>query len=152
MTYRLPPPAYSEVIEPDGKMKRPWLEFCNGLWVGDTGTPSEGSGSWTPTFTGLTEVGGAATITGRVFKISQQIAYFWARVVPVTNTSSVLGTTYINNLPLDVISHGACVAVVEDITSGAANGIVEPSFNRIYTPTWTNITSPITIVGTIEAR
>lgn len=133
-------------------MKRPWLEFLNGLWVGDTGTPSSGTGSWTPTFTGLTEVGGAATITGKVFKFSQQLAYFWARIVPVTNTSSTLGTTYINNLPLDVLSFGACIAVVENITGGSASGIVEPTNNRIYTPSWTTVTSPITISGTIEAR
>lgn len=151
MTYRLPPPAYDVVIEPDGKMKRSWLEFLNGLWVGDTGTPATGTGSWTPTFTGLTEVG-TAIMTGKVFKFSQQLAYFWARIVPTTNTSSVLGTTYINNIPLDVLSFGSCSAVVENITGGAALGIADPVTNRVYCPTWTNITSPITICGTIEAR
>jgi len=132
-------------------MKRPWLEFLNGLWVGDTGTPAVGSGSWTPTFTGITEVG-TATKTGKVFKFSQSLAYFWVRIIPGTNTSSVLGTTYINNLPLDILSFGACTAVVENITGGAAPGIAEPTTNRIYTPTWTTVTSAITICGTIEAR
>ena len=133
-------------------MTRPWLEFLNGLWVGDTGTPATGSASWTPTFTGLTEVGGAATITGKVFKFSQQIAYFWVRIVPVTNTSSTLGTTYVNNFPLNVISFGSCAAVVENITGGAGLGIAEVTNNRIYTPTWAGVTSPITISGTVEAQ
>lgn len=152
MTYRLPAPAYSEVIEKDGKMKRPWLEFLNGLWVGDTGTPDSGSSAWVPKFTGLTETGGSAVITGKVFKLSQQIAYFWVRIVPVTDTSSVLGTTYVNNIPLDIISYGSCTAVVENITGGAGVGIAEVNNNRIYTPTWTTIAAPITISGTIEAK
>lgn len=152
MTYRLPPPAYAEIVGPDKKMTRQWLEFLNGLWVGDTGTPATGSGSWTPTFTGLTEVGGAAAKTGKVFKFSQQLAYFWVRIVPVTNTSSVLGTTYINNLPLDILSFGSCVATVENITSGAALGIADPNTNLIYTPSWTTVPGPITISGTIEAK
>lgn len=152
MTYRLPPPAYSEVIEKDGKLTRPWLEFLNGLWVGDTGTPATGATSWTPTFTGLTEVGGSATKTGKVFKVSQQLAYFWVRIVPVTNTSSVLGTTYVNNFPLDILSFGSCTAVVENITGGAGLGVAEPSTNRIYTPAWTAITSPLTVSGIIEAK
>lgn len=152
MTYRLPPPAYSEVVGQDNKMTRPWLEFLNGIWVGDTGTPALGSSSWTPTFVGLTEAGGAATKTGKVFKISQQLAYFWVRIVPVTSTSSTLGTTYVSNLPLDVLSFGGCSVVVENITGGSAIGIADPSNNRIYTPTWTTVTSPITISGIIEAR
>ncbi len=132
-------------------MTRPWLEFLNGLWVGDTGTPALGSGSWIPTFTGLTEVG-VAVKTGKVFKISQQLAYFWVRIVPGTNTSSTLGTTYVNNIPLDILSFGSCTAVVENITGGAGIGIAEVTNNRIYTPTWAGVTQPITISGTIEAR
>lgn len=130
-------------------MKRAWLDFVNGLWVGDTGTPATGTASWTPTFTGLT---GAATITGKVFKLSQQLAYFWVRIVPATTTSSTLGTTYVDNFPLDVLSFGACTATVENIVGGAASGIIEPIANRIYTPTWAAVASAITISGTIEAR
>lgn len=121
-----------------------WLIFFNSIFSGD---PGQG---WTPTFSGLTEVGGAATITGKIFQLSQSLVLFSARIVPATNTSAVAGTTYINNFPFTANGDGICFAVSGNLGSNA--GMVSASDNRIYVPTWTTVTVPLSIIGIVEAN
>lgn len=140
-----PPPLYNAIAEEgDGIATVPWSLFFNQLYVGDTGTP------WTPTFTGLTEVGGSADITGTYYKISQALTYFSIVITPVTNTSSTAGSTYVNNFPLNITKDGACSAVGGVL--GLLPGMVQASTDRIYPPSWTTATVPVTISGIIEAR
>lgn len=139
-----PPPIYEKLTGEDRKALLPWVLFFNQMFNGDSGT------DWTPTFVNLTEVGGAATITGRFYKISQYISYFRATVTPVTNTSAVAESTYISNYPLTFSGDGICFAVRGGAGSNA--GHIISSTNRIYVPAWTTVTSPIHIIGIGEAR
>lgn len=153
MTTIKEPPIYQPMIDPPdpkdpesftGIATLAWILFFNQLFIGDTGT------SWTPTFTNLTVVGAAPTITGVYYKISQSLVYFRAKIVPGTNTSSTAGTTYINNFPLSMIGDGACIAVSGLL--GGTPGMCDQASNNIYVPAWTTVTVPLSIVGIVEAR
>lgn len=131
------------MVDEEGIATLPWILFMNQLFTGDTGT------IWTPTFTSLTQVG-VPTITGKYYKIGQNLCYFAVRIVPATSTSCTAGTTYIDNFPLTVLGDGACLAVSGLLGSSA--GQVEQGTNRIYPPAWTAVTVPLTIVGFAEVR
>jgi len=134
------PPQTEEVVDENKFPTLSWLAFFDGLSNGDTGT------IWTPTFVGLTETG-TATKTGVYYRISSKLAYFRILITPATDTSAVAGTTYCNNFPLTIASAGASVTC-SSFTAAVAG--ITPSDKRIYTATWTAITSPITIVGLME--
>jgi hypothetical protein len=137
------PPIIEPVIEQDGKARLPWILFFNQTYQGDLGT------AWTPNFVDLTEVGGDATITGRYYQITKGLAFFRIDIDPATNTSAVAGTTYVDNLPLQVNANGVCASVSG--TSGGALGVVRSSDGRIYVPAWTTVTDVVTILGIVEA-
>lgn len=136
------PPSFDPVVQDNGKVNLSWLLYFNNLSDGDVGQ------SWVPTFTGLTEVGGAATITGAYYQILKRLCFFRFTITPVTNTSSVSGTTYVDNFPLISSNNGFCVAITG--TTGSALGTVISSSNRIYMPSWSLITTPITVIGFVE--
>lgn len=138
-----PPPTRNPLADDDGVLTMPWLVYFNQLQNGDAGT------SWTPTFVSLTEVGGSATITGRYYKISQYICYFNILVTPVTNTSATAGTTYVDNFPLEAFNNGICASASANLGGGL--GMVNAANNRIYVPGWTTVTTPINIIGIVEA-
>jgi len=138
-----PPPITNPVVDENQVATMPWVLFYNQLFTGDAGT------SWTPTFTSLTETG-TATITGRYYKLSQYLCYFNVTVTPATDTSAVAGTTYINNFPLTASANGICFAVSGNL--GTNSGMVVASNNRIYVPTWTAVTVPVTVIGLVEAN
>lgn len=133
------PPITEIMMEQNGLPRIPWILFYNSLFEGDGGTV------WTPTFSGLTEVG-TATIAGRYFRINQRICLFFVTITPGTNTSSVAATTYISNFPLTFVYDSVCLV---STGSGAVQAIggIRASDNRIYTPTWTTVTTPLTVVG-----
>lgn len=138
-----PPPIIDILTEDNGKARLPWILFFNQMYQGDLGT------AWTPTFQNLTEVGGDATIVGRYYQITKGLAYFRIDVTPVTNTSAVAGTTYVDNFPLAASANGVCASVSG--TGGGALGIVRASDSRIYVPAWTTVTDTVTILGMVEA-
>lgn len=117
-----------------------WLAFFDSISAGDAGT------TWTPTFTGLTEVGGAATITGTYYRLSQKICFFKIVITPVTNTSATLGTTFCNNFPLTIRGANAVTTV-----SGFTASVAGANSTGIYAATWAAITTPVTLTGIIEA-
>lgn len=137
------PPTRKPLTENDGVLALPWLLFFNQCFNGDAGTP------WTPKFQNLTEVGGAATITGRYYRISQYLCYFNILVTPATNTSAVAGTTFIDNFPLTPSGNGICASLANNLGGGL--GMVNAATNRIYVPSWGTVTTPINIVGIVEA-
>ena len=137
------PPTRNPLTENKGELTMPWLLFFNQMFNGDAGTV------WTsPTFQNLTQVG-TATITGRYYQISQFLCYFNVLVTPGTNTSAVAGTTYIDNFPLTTNANGICLTVSNILGGGL--GMVNASNNRIYVPSWTTVTTPINIIGIVEA-
>lgn len=137
------PPINEPIIDRDGNMSLSWILFFNQITIGDTGT------EWTPNFVGLTQTG-TATFSGLYYKINQRLTFFRAVVTPATDTSAVVGVTYIDNFPLNISFNGACLATSGTIGSSA--GSVVASSQRIYMPAWTSITVPVTITGLIEAR
>lgn len=141
MTLPLLPPKTEPVVDKEKFMTLPWLIFQDQLADGDSGT------TWTPTFIGLTEVG-TATKTGIYYRISKKLVYYRIVITPGTNTSAVNGTTYCNNFPLTMSANGANITC-SDFTAAVAGSV--SSNNRIYTATWSLITTPITIVGIAEA-
>jgi hypothetical protein len=143
VTLRQPPPIQNAMIDESGVATLPWVLFFNGVYSGDNGT------DWTPAFTSLTETG-TATFTGKYYKINDIVTYFTAVITPGTNTSSVAGTTYINNFPLSILSDGTCFAVAGNAAAGPGAAI--RSSGRIYTPAWTSVTVPVTVSGLILAR
>lgn len=144
-TVKAPPiyaPLTDDIKNPVASL--PWILYFNSLFTGDTGT------DWLPTFINLTVVGAAPTVTGRTYKISGSLIYFSVRIVPGTNTSSVAGSTYINNFPLILKGDGACLAVSGLL--GAPGGMCDMASNNIYVPAWTTVTVPLTVVGIVEAN
>lgn len=137
------PPTRKPLTENKGELTMPWLLFFNQMYNGDAGTV------WDPTFVNLTEVGGAATISGRYYRISQFLCYFNVRVLPATNTSAVAGTTYIDNFPLTINAPGFCLNVSNNL--GGALGMANSTNNRIYVPDWTTLTTPVNVIGIVEA-
>lgn len=138
-----PPPIYEKLSGSDGKSTLPWILFFDQIFNGDSGI------DWTPTFTNLTEVGGA-TIEGRYYRLSQYITFFRVKITPSTSTTSTAASTYIDNFPLTFSSDGFCVAVRGGEGSNA--GHIVSSTNRIYTPAWTAVTVPLYVLGIGEAR
>jgi len=137
-----PPPTRNPLTEKGGELTMPWLLFFNQAYNGDAGT------DWTPTFVSLT-TSGTPNITGRYYRVSQYLCYFNVLVTPATNTSAIAGTTYIDNFPLTTYSNGVCLTVSNNLGGGL--GMVNATNNRIYTPTWTTVTTPINILGFVEA-
>jgi len=139
-----PAPITQQIVDSSGLPTLPWVTFFNQTFLGDAGQ------AWTPNFVSLTQVGGNATITGRFYRVSRYLVYFRVDVTPVTSTSAVAGTTYIDNLPLAPTSNGFCTIVAG--TTGGAIGIVRASDNRIYVPAWTAVTGTVTVLGICEAQ
>lgn len=142
MSLPLLPPKTEPLTDDDKFTTLNWLAFFDTLANGDTGT------AWTPTFVGLTETG-TATKTGRYFRISKTLAYFRIVITPATDTTAVNGTTYCDNFPLLISQAGVCVTLSG--FTAAVSGCTA-SDKRIYTASWTTITSPITLVGLLEVR
>lgn len=144
--FTAPPVGDAVTDKESGLVTLPWMIFFNALFSGDPGQ------AWTPSFTGLTEVGGAVTVTGKSFQLSQSLVLFSASIVPATggNSSAVAGTTYINNFPFTAAGDGICFAVSGNL--GSNSGMVSATDNRIYVPAWTTVTVPLTIIGIVEAN
>lgn len=138
----VPPKTEPLVDKKDSFATLNWLVFFDQLADGDSGT------TWTPTFVGLTEVG-TATKTGVYYRISKKLVYYRIVITPGTNTSATNGTTYCDNFPLTMTANGANVSCSG--FTAAVSGTTS-SDKRIYTGTWTNITTAITIVGIVEVQ
>jgi hypothetical protein len=121
-----------------------WLAFFSDLFNGDQGT------DWIPTFVSLGSTG-TPTITGRYYRIGQNLVFFRIRIVPATNTTSTAATTYCDNFPLSFSSDSVCLV---SAGSGAVQGIggIRSADKRIYPPGWSASTETLTILGFAEAR
>lgn len=140
MTIPLVPPKTEPVVGNDKFATLPWLVFFDQVATGDGGT------RWTPTFVGLTETG-TATKTGVYYRISSRLVFFRIVITPATDTSATAGTTYCDNFPLVIANAGFSVSL-SDYTAGVAG--FTSSNRRIYTVSWSALTTPVTIVGIVE--
>ncbi|CAB5212903.1 hypothetical protein UFOVP191_65 [uncultured Caudovirales phage] len=133
------PPKTETMVDDDSFPTLNWLSFFEGLSTGDLGAV------WTPTFTGLTEVG-TATKTGVYYRITNKLAFFRIVITPATNTTAVAGTTYCNNFPLSIAAQGL-VATISSYTAAVSGATTD---KRIYTASWAAVTTPITLIGLLE--
>jgi len=117
----------------DGRVKKSWFIYFNTLADGDQGT------DWTPVATNLT---GTNTLVGKYFRNAGFID-LWITVDTSTTSGSTLGSTYFE-LPFDVTVASACDVVY---ASTVVQGIIDPSTNRLFSPTWSTSN-----VVTITAR
>ena len=135
-----PAPITQAVVDQTGLPTLPWTLFFNQNFTGDTGN------NWDVNFIGLT---GNAEASGRYYRISQSLVYFTINIIPDGNTSAVSGTTYVDNFPLTFSGNGFNTVVSGD--AGGAVGINRASDKRIYVPTWTDVSAPLTVIGLVEA-
>lgn len=131
-------PIADKVLDDNGKLRPSWVVYFSELNRGDIGT------TWNPTIVNLTSVG-TPTITG-VYYQNYGFTDFSIKIVPATNTSSTLGSTTIA-VPFGVAADKA----VEVVTgTSVAFGTIASSSKTIFLPTWSLITSPITISGRVK--
>lgn len=136
------PPLYDVIINDDKKANLNWTIFFQGVSDGDVGT------DWTPTFVNLT-TSGSPTATGRYYQISKYLTYFKVLISPNGgNSSATAGSTYIDNFPLPFGGDGIVFAVSGNLGDGP--GQIVASSNRIYVPSWSAVTLPLTIIGICE--
>lgn len=102
-------------------------------------------GTYTPVATNLTEVGGAATITGFYTKKGNEV-YFQITVTPVTNTSATANSTYFTS-PFGVLRASTCQAVGLNSTTSLGVGRIDDTNERIYVPSWTTEVGQVVITG-----
>lgn len=133
------PPITDIMIEQNGKARLPWILFFNSLFEGD------GGNAWTPQFTSLGSTG-TPTITGTYYRINQRVCVFFITITPATDTTSTATTTYVGNFPLQFTNNGVCFASTGDGAVQAIGGI-RANDNRIYTPAWSSVTTPLTVFG-----
>jgi len=133
-------PTYEVLAEDDGKAKLTWLLFFQLLASGDPGT------AWQPVVTNLTSVGTPA-ITGAYYE-NQGFTDFWVNIIPTTSISGTAGSIYID-LPFTVSVDAPCFGVA-GLTSGI--GAVDSVSKRIYPPTFSALTIPLTITGRVLSQ
>jgi len=131
-------PIADKVLDDSGKLRPTWVEYFSSRDRGDIGI------TWNPTVTNLTSVG-TPTITG-VYYQNLGFTDFAVKIVPGTNTSSVLGTTTI----VTPFSTVADVPVFAIAGNGVFVGILNAASKTIFLPTWTTVTLPITITGRVK--
>jgi hypothetical protein len=136
------PPKTEPIVDNEKFPTLDWLAYFEGQAAGDFGT------TWTPVFTGLTEVG-VATKTGTFYRLSNKLAYFRIVITPTTSTTAVAGTTYCDNFPLQITA--ASFSTTCSGSTAAVAGITSAD-KRIYTAAWTALVNPITITGFLEVR
>ena len=136
-----PAPITNPVVDESGRPTLPWVLFFNQTFEGDAGE------EWTPNFVGLT--GSTTSVTGRFYRLSQYLTYFTINITPSGATTSTAGSTYIDNFPLNITGDGVNAAVSSNI--GGTLGMNTSATNRIYTPAWSGVSAPLTVVGIVEA-
>jgi hypothetical protein len=109
-----------------------------------------GSGTWTPTFTGLTVVNGTggATYAGK-YHIEGNM-FFWEVSITVTGSCTTSsaggGATYFGGIPITgTPAVNFCTAMFENGTTTIGTGIV--SVTNAYLPAWAATNSTVLIYG-----
>jgi len=110
------------------------------------------NGTWTPSFTNLTETTatGVITKTGRYSRIGRTVFYQITISCTLTSTTaSVAGTTYCD-LPITAVQNDV-VSVANGTTKiGLSSGFLEASTSRCYPSSWTATGNTIILSGKYE--
>jgi hypothetical protein len=101
-------------------------------------------GTFTPTLSSWTNVGGAPTVTGYYVKVGSIVTII-IYIVPVTSSASVAGTSTITGLPYTATDKGVALTTDNNVTS-YGTGLVTGT--TIYPPNITATNAGITITAT----
>jgi hypothetical protein len=109
-------------------------------------------GTWTPTFTNLTEVlgGGSVVKDGRYSRIGRTI--FFTITITTTGgatTASTAATTYCD-LPINPAYGDTCSTVNGTTNLAIGDGVVDATNDRLYPASWTATSNTIIISGKYE--
>ena len=138
-----PAPIADRITDATGKASPAWTMFFNQLSEGDQGD------KWTPEFENLTVLG-TPKLEAYYFRLNGIFTYFAVTITPSVSVSATAVSTYIKNFPLTLRRDGACFAVSGG--AGSIAGMCVASNNRIYIPALNNVTTPITVLGLVEAN
>ncbi len=134
-------PFGAQVLNKDGLMSQPWQGYF-------TARQERNIKPWVPSFVNLT--GGDVVVSG-YWTVSERLLSFSVRVTPTTNTSSVLGSTYFD-LPFSSLADGAALAFNTSTKSLLGAAFIEAGSSRVYLPSWSTITAPIGISGSVQIK
>lgn len=132
-------PIAEKLVDEEIKVKPVWANYFDSIVQGDVGT------SFAPNITALTATG-TPTISG-VYYQNQGFTDFYIKIVPGTDTSSILGTTFCK-LPFRVTADAGGFAVSG---TGAVPCAINAAAAIVYFPTWTNIAVPVTVSGRVNS-
>lgn len=109
-------------------------------------------GTWTPTFTNLTEVlgGGSVIKEGRYSRIGRTI--FYTVTISTTGgatTASTAASTYCD-LPVAAAYGDSCSTINSTTNLSVGNGVLDATNDRIYPASWTATSNTIIISGKAE--
>lgn len=137
-------PLYDRLIDEQDKANLNWTIFFQNLSNGDAGQ------DWDPVIQNIGVVG-TPIVTGRLYQISKYLCYFTVVIDPNGgNTTSSVGTTYVENFPLPFAGDGVVFAVSGNLGDGP--GMVVGNSGRIYPPSWSSVSVPITLIGICEVE
>lgn len=106
-------------------------------------------GTFTPTFTGLTIVLGAGSVsyTGSYTRIGRQV-FVEINVIPIDGATvqSVAGTSVCDNLPYTVSRKSASLHASDNAVASLGNGIFYDAHNG-YTPAWSAHSNTVHVSG-----
>lgn len=116
------------------------------------GWASYSSGTWTPTCTGMTVVGGPPVYTGFWYQIGHLV---FTRIVLNPNggtMASTLGVTWIDNLPFSVAMniYGIGIVLNESSLLPVGTAVFMGSTFQLYLPTWAATADYLCVQGWTE--
>jgi len=127
-------------------------DLSNGT-IGSGAVPLDTSGTFTPAFTGLTEVPGGGTITKTgYYEIVGDVVHWMARISVTggATTSSIGGgTTFISNLPAAIKTgfDGLCTAINAGNLTNYGDGVGGSGSTNMFLPPWPAVANGIVISG-----
>lgn len=154
MSSLIPPPYQSE-FEEGAEISLGWKGFFNSL-ESILHFKNNHERTFTPSFTSLTDTG-TGTYTAD-YKIFNGMLFFSYKISTTGNTSSTVGTTYVE-LPLKpdnsgnkyvAKSNGDCVINNLSTKASIGTGLVEVSTSKVWLPTWSTVSDDVSISGSVR--
>ncbi len=134
-------PFGAKFLNTDGLMSQTWQGYF-------TARQARNTQPWTPSLVNLT--GGDVVVSG-YWTVSERLLSFSVRITPSVNTSSTLGSTYFD-LPFSSLADGAALAFNTSTKSLLGAAFIEAGSSRVYLPSWSTITAPIGITGSVQIK
>ncbi len=134
-------PLTAKVVRQDGLLSQEWAGYF---------TSREGRNlkPWAPE---LVNLGGGDAVVSGYWTLSERLFSFSIRITPDSNTSSVSGSTYFD-IPFSSLADGAALAFNTSSKSLLGAAFIERDSSRVYLPTWTTVSAPIAISGSVQIR